>query len=71
MVEISKGPKNSEIRSGDQGPGLQCHDCLYGIPLGGNLTTLPDLFEATCPLCGKKGTYRKDEIQILTAVLKH
>jgi predicted RNA-binding Zn-ribbon protein involved in translation (DUF1610 family) len=71
MTEIPKGPPKGEIHSGDQGPGLQCKSCGYGIAIGGNPSTLPASFEATCPTCGKKETYRSDEIQLLTAILKH
>ena len=70
MVEIPKGAPNLQIRSGDQGPGLQCKNCGLGIAIGGDPATLPKSFEATCPTCRKTITYRSDEIQTLTAVLK-
>lgn len=70
MAELPKETKTTELRSGDQGPGLACKNCGYGIPIGGNPATLPDSFEAPCPVCRETRTYRRDEIQTLTAVLK-
>jgi cytochrome c-type biogenesis protein CcmE len=71
MTEIPKGPPNAELRSGDQCPGLQCKGCGLGIVMDGDLDGLPESFEATCLMCGHRESYRKDEIQTLTEVLKH
>ena len=71
MTEISKGPPNAELRSGDLRPGLQCKSCGLGIVMGGDLDGLPESFEATCLMCGHRESYRRDEIQTLTVVLKH
>jgi Zn finger protein HypA/HybF involved in hydrogenase expression len=70
MTQLPKGPPNREIRTGDQGPGFQCKNCGYGIPIGGSLATLPESFEVKCPTCQEIRTYRPNEIQLLTAALK-
>jgi hypothetical protein len=70
MVELPKGRFPQPLKTGDEGPGLQCKNCGFGIPIVGNPATLPESFEAKCPTCRETRTYRSDEIQILTAVLK-
>jgi hypothetical protein len=57
MAELRKGPPNTEVRSGERGPGLQCRNCGYGIPIGGKFATLPESFEAICPTCRETRTY--------------
>lgn len=70
MTELPKRPPPQPLKSGDQGPGLVCRSCGFGIPIGGNPATLPQSFEAKCPTCAETQTYQSAEIQILTAVLK-
>jgi len=68
MRELPKG-RFANLRTGDQRPGLRCKNCGYGIPIESDLAS--EWFHATCPTCRKKRIYRSDEIQTLTAVVKH
>jgi len=63
-------PKKVENLCGAEMPSLQCPDCGFGIGMGGDLDGLPAIFEATCPTCRSTETYRKAEIQGLTALRK-
>ena len=53
--------------AGREYPGLICKGCSTGIAMAGDVPALPPTFSVTCPRCGKKETYRKDEIQTLLA----
>jgi hypothetical protein len=70
MSELAKGPK-THLVSGTQGPGVQCKHCGYGIPIGGDLRTLPASFEARCATCKKLATYEPREILTLVVAVKH
>jgi hypothetical protein len=76
MTELPKRQKKTEMRPGDRGPedrgpGLQCKNCGYGIPVGGSPSRLPESFEVTCPTCLETRGYRSKEVVILEPQLKH
>jgi hypothetical protein len=62
--------RSGTVRAGDQGPGLRCKNCGLGIAIGGDIATLPESFEAKCPVCRETRIYRSDEIQTLTVARK-
>jgi hypothetical protein len=68
MIDLPRKAEN--VAFGSEHRGLICQGYGLGIALGGDLDGLPETFDATCPTCGRKGTYRKDEIQILQVVRK-
>jgi predicted RNA-binding Zn-ribbon protein involved in translation (DUF1610 family) len=70
MIEIPKGPMNTQFRSGGDGSGVQCKNCGFEVPIGGNLSKLPEMFEAKCRTCGETRIYRSGEIHTLAAVPK-
>lgn len=70
MAELPKGPRRTDLRSGDQGPGVICKACGLGIALGG--MAFPASFEVKCQNrnCEEIRTYLSSEIQTLVALLK-
>ena len=64
MIELSK---KMGLVTDPNPQGLQCKNCGLGIALGGDLSTLPQTFEATCPTCRETRTYQLAEIQTLQA----
>src|SRR5271166_3910251 len=71
MVKIPS--KNESVSSGQIIPGVVCKNptCQNPIAFGGDTTTLPPQFEATCPRCCQTNSYRLDEIQTLQVHKKH
>jgi hypothetical protein len=71
MVKIPQ--KDESVSSGQTFPGVVCKNesCQNAIPFGGNIDSLPSLFEVKCPKCKQTKTYQKGEIQTLLAHKLH
>jgi predicted RNA-binding Zn-ribbon protein involved in translation (DUF1610 family) len=70
VTEIPKDPTSTRFRAGDHGSSVRCKNCGFKIPIGGNLSKLPEMFEAKCRTCGETRIYRSGEIQALAAAPK-